>query len=234
MKTITLIPLTTGTGIGHFISSFAMIEKSKMAILDFDFNSIVYEVLNGERNFHNDNSNKPTVKYSTTRFNNLLFSNAYEHVAIKKIYETLKTDQIKDSSTLANIKYRIVNYPYRHKDYSLYEIIATSSYVVFFGDYTFDTKLALKEILEKCSYNRFGILLTKTEGVNFSLENFSQEVGVNQTKVFGEIPYNLKFQLATIQKKVLLEYGDNYLSDLIIKVWDNIKSEANIIKELED
>ncbi len=38
MKKNSLIPLTTGTGIGHFISSFAKIEMDNVAILDLDIN----------------------------------------------------------------------------------------------------------------------------------------------------------------------------------------------------
>ena len=219
MKIISLIPLTSGTGICHYISSFAKIEMNEMAILDLDSNSILRDMLKAEntRIFGNDTSDNESDKYHlkvhTTRFNNKLITRtAHSPGAFKNVRLENMLEYFISRLTNENFSYLIIHYPYKYHDSSIDRIIATSDYTVLFSVYTLEAKLAMKDILSRQS-----IEITRQK----------VKLHTQQIEQFGEIPYNLIFQLATIQKKVLLEFGDNALSDSIVKLWEWTKSKLN-------
>jgi len=229
MKTIMLIPLITGTGVVHFISSFAMIEKDKMAIIDFDCHSILKETLLGNVVTHKSSEIKDTLEFISTRFNNLLISFPNKNLSINHFKRKLFLDALKNYSMTRNAEFLIINYPYLCKDDLLIKMMEHSDYVVFLGDYSFEANSALKEILNASSECQFGMILSRPEKSKNSIEKVMDEIEINKMKFIVEIPYSLKFQLAAIQKKVLLELDDNYLSETIMRCWEKVKQKAQSI-----
>lgn len=232
MKTISLIPLTRGTGINHYACSFAMIEKDNVVILDLTNDSILLDMLRadevyrfGNISFENIPGNEHIKRYRT-RFNNKLIRIAKHSSgnSINKYVNTIREffiEQFKNE----DFSYLIIYCPYL--DISIDNIAACSDYNVLFSNYTIDTGLALKNGFKELPLNKCGILLSGAEDKNFSKEDFKEELNKSQIKLFGEIPYNFFFQLATIQKRVLLELNDKTLSESVLKLWQWIKYNAN-------
>jgi len=90
MKIISLIPLSSGTEIYHFISSFAMIEKDEMVILDLSNEPILVNMLKAEQVFRYGNnsienmSESEYMKKYRTRFNNKLIAKATHLSGVSK------------------------------------------------------------------------------------------------------------------------------------------------------
>ena len=224
MKTITLIPLTIGTGIGHFISSFAMIERNNMAIIDFDYHSIVKEILLEDEINHITTEGMQTLDFATTRFNNSLISFSSDKLNKENFRSVFSLDIIRGNFLIRNTEFLIIHSPFKLDDKTPCSLMEYSDYVVFFGDYSLESKLALTKIISTCSKSQFGIILSKFEDSTISSETLLDDAGFNQVKLIANIPYSLKFQLATIQKKAILELDDTGLCKIIIDSWEKIKT----------
>lgn len=221
------MPLTLGTGICHFVSSFAMIEKDKVAILDLDNNSILEEILKSEQVYSNENSRNKEVfnnyhlEEYTSRFGNKIFAKT-ANSKIDNYNELIET--MASCLSKENVQYLILYYPYEYQGFSDYHFLVNSDYTVFFSDYTFEAKLAMKNILSRQANGKYGMVLTKPEYVNFCITQAKEELNECEIQLFGEIPYSLLFHLASIQKKVVLEFNDGALPELITALWEWIKS----------
>ncbi|MCW3789490.1 hypothetical protein [Plebeiibacterium sediminum] len=224
MKTITLIPLTIGTGISHFISSFAMIERNNMAIIDFDYHSIVKEILLEDEVNYITTEYMQKLDFANTRFNNSLMSFPSDKLNKENFRREFSIDILRGNFLIKNTAFLIIHYPIRLDDNILFSLMEYSDYVVFFGHYSLKSKLTLTKFISTCSKSQFGIILSKSEDLTISSETLLDDPGFNRVKLIADIPYSLKFQLATIQKKAILELNDKGLCKTIIDSWEKIKT----------
>lgn len=237
MKIISLIELTRGTGISQYLSSFAMIEKENLMIIDTNKHTILEDLLGitttskeisryAKYNYFN-NKNCYELEIFFCRFHNL-------YIRSLQLSEKPDVDltinivaYIKSLSSFKNCKYLIVYFPFRNYSSDINQIVSNFDYSVIFCDSKPLIKSELIKHLEIIAERRkyIGFVYTKSEeNSQYPIESESILI-----KTLGILPYNLLIQNATINNKVFLEIdGKNRHANTIREVWNKIKSKVAV------
>lgn len=237
MKTLSMIELTRGTGISQYLSSFAMIERENLIILDTNKHSILESLLGitptleetnkyAKFNYFN-NKNCYELEIFFCRFHNLYIRSLQfpEKPGIQLIKNVIA--YIKSLNSLKNCNYLIVYFPFGNYLNEIKQIISGSDYSVVFSEGKPLIETELKSYLESApeSRKRLGFVYTKTEE---NCENIIESESIHH-KPLGILPYNLLIQNATINHKVVLEIDEgNCHGNTIKEVWNKIKGKVAV------
>ncbi len=233
MKILSLIELTRGTGICQYLSSFAMIERENLMILDTNQYSVLEELMGitdasvktnrFAKYEYCNNDNIYDMEIFFCRFHNLYgrsvqFSEKpdVEHVNNLATY-------IKTQNSLKNCKYLLVYFPFCDDLNAIQQIISNSDYAVVFSDGTPEIEAELVQHINTLPEKENCVGLVRTKADN-AYAHFT-ELESLQIEPLGVLPYNLIIQNATIRNKVFLEIDDqNEQGKTIRAVWVKIKS----------